>query len=75
MQTSGSVHTSGTLHCTQSRGKGSTHGHPCFSALQMFRHTDSLFPILLQTLSDESDEVGHQRHPYLWNIGCPASPC
>lgn len=24
----------------------------------MFRHTDSLFPILLQTLSDESDEVG-----------------
>lgn len=32
------------------------------SALQMFRHTDSLFPILLQTLSDESDEVGPQ-HP------------
>lgn len=31
---------------------------PCLSALQMFRHTDSLFPILLQTLSDESDEVG-----------------
>uniref|UniRef100_A0A8D1A6H3 Protein VAC14 homolog n=1 Tax=Sus scrofa TaxID=9823 RepID=A0A8D1A6H3_PIG len=24
---------------------------------KMFRHTDSLFPILLQTLSDESDEV------------------
>ena len=23
----------------------------------MFRHTDSLFPILLRTLSDESDEV------------------
>ncbi|CAH2323891.1 VAC14 homolog [Pelobates cultripes] len=23
----------------------------------MFRHTDSLFPILLKTLSDESDEV------------------
>lgn len=30
------------------------------SPLQMFRHTDSLFPILLQTLSDESDEVGPQ---------------
>lgn len=28
--------------------------------LQMFRHTDSLFPILLHTLSDESDEVGLQ---------------
>ena len=25
---------------------------------QMSRHTDSLFPVLLQTLSDESDEVG-----------------
>ncbi|PIO38713.1 hypothetical protein AB205_0125660, partial [Aquarana catesbeiana] len=24
---------------------------------KMFRHTDSLFPILLRTLSDESDEV------------------
>ncbi|KAK2496939.1 hypothetical protein MC885_002904 [Smutsia gigantea] len=24
---------------------------------KMFRHTDSLFPILLQTLSDESDET------------------
>lgn len=40
--------------------KGSSRG-PCFSALQMFRHTDSLFPILLQTLSDESDEVGPRR--------------
>ncbi|XP_030874678.1 protein VAC14 homolog, partial [Leptonychotes weddellii] len=26
---------------------------------KMFRHTDSLFPILLQTLSDESDEWQH----------------
>lgn len=38
---------------------GEAHGFPGFSAFQMFRHTDSLFPILLQTLSDESDEVGH----------------
>lgn len=36
-----------------------------FSALQMFRHTDSLFPILLQTLSDESDEVGPLGQPSL----------
>ncbi|KAK2085423.1 hypothetical protein P7K49_036723 [Saguinus oedipus] len=27
---------------------------------KMFRHTDSLFPILLQTLSDESDEAACQ---------------
>ncbi|ELW63031.1 Protein VAC14 like protein [Tupaia chinensis] len=27
---------------------------------KMFRHTDSLFPILLQTLSDESDEGGQK---------------
>lgn len=26
---------------------------------QMFKHTDSLFPMLLKTLSDESDEVSH----------------
>lgn len=43
-------------------GAGECSRAPCLSALQMFRHTDSLFPILLQTLSDESDEVGPQ-HP------------
>lgn len=43
-----------------------------FSTPQMFRHTDSLFPILLQTLSDESDEVGQQPLPLV--LGHPASP-
>lgn len=45
-----------------SRGpeRGRAHG-ALPSAPQMFRHTDSLFPILLQTLSDESDEV--RPHP------------
>lgn len=30
------------------------------SLWQMFKHTDSLFPMLLKTLSDESDEVSHR---------------
>ncbi|ETE67633.1 Protein VAC14-like protein, partial [Ophiophagus hannah] len=31
-------------------------GIECEGGGQMFRHTDSLFPILLKTLSDDSDE-------------------
>uniref|UniRef100_A0A3Q1MIG5 Protein VAC14 homolog n=1 Tax=Bos taurus TaxID=9913 RepID=A0A3Q1MIG5_BOVIN len=38
------------------RGPG-WRGHSHSPSPQMSRHTDSLFPVLLQTLSDESDEV------------------
>ncbi|MBV95222.1 Protein VAC14, partial [Eschrichtius robustus] len=38
---------------------------------KMFRHTDSLFPILLQTLSDESDE---RSVPWTSSPGLPCFP-
>lgn len=51
--------------CRAWRGPGV--GGPCRGShgpsLQMSRHTDSLFPVLLQTLSDESDEVGPHPPP------------
>lgn len=51
--------------------RGRAHG-ALLSAPQMFRHTDSLFPILLQTLSDESDEVSAQHpSPVTWLPGRP----
>ena len=44
------------------RGPG-WRGHSHSPSPQMSRHTDSLFPVLLQTLSDESDEVGPHPPP------------
>ncbi|KAJ6666165.1 hypothetical protein lerEdw1_001069 [Lerista edwardsae] len=44
-------------HCGGALGTSGCLPHTLPFGFQMFRHTDSLFPILLKTLSDESDEV------------------